>query len=329
MQQTEILPADDVALEKAARIIRAAGLVAFPTETVYGLGADALNESAVRKIFAAKERPPDNPLIVHIAQPAQLLALVLAVPQRAWQLAEKFWPGPLTLVLKKSGRVPQITTGGLETVAVRCPAHPIAQKLIAASGCPIAAPSANRFGRPSPTCAEHVLEDLDGRIDLILDGGPTLIGVESTVLDLTQDPPMVLRPGGVTVEELRALLGEVRLLEPSEREAARRSPGTRYRHYAPKAKLLLIEPGQAESVVSSLVAAGRKVGVLGRSEATCFAPTVLVEIMPTDIRSYARRLFAALRALDAQGVEVIVVEPVCEEGLGRAIMDRLRRAAQP
>lgn len=305
--------------------------MAFPTETVYGLGADALNENAVKKVFLAKERPPDDPLIVHIAHPQELIIVAQNIPQLAWDLTKRFWPGPLTLVLPKAERVLKAVTGGLETVAVRMPAHPIARKLIEASRCPIAAPSANRFGRPSPTRAEHVVEDLAGRIDLILDGGPTSIGVESTVLDMTQEPPMVLRPGGVTLEELRDVLGEVRLLDSSQREAARRSPGTRYRHYAPRAKLMLVEPEQLEPVVASLIAQGQKVGVLTVQSSKFTVPSSgLVTVgMPTDLTSYARRLFAALRELDAQGVDVIVVERVAERGLGRAIMDRLRRAGGP
>lgn len=326
--RTEVLSADEAALAHAAQIIRSGGLVAFPTETVYGLGADALNENAVKKIFLAKERPPDDPLIVHIAHPQELIMVAQNIPQLAWDLTKRFWPGPLTLVLPKAERVLKVVTGGLETVAVRMPAHPIARKLIEASRCPIAAPSANRFGRPSPTRAEHVVEDLAGRIELILDGGPTSIGVESTVLDMTQEPPMVLRPGGVTLEELREVLGGVRLLDSSKGEAARRSPGTRYRHYAPRAKLMLVEPEQLEPVVAPLIAQGQKVGVLTVQSSKFTVPSsgLVTVAMPTDLTSYARRLFAALRELDAQGVDVIVVEAVAERGLGRAIMDRLRRA---
>jgi len=334
--RTEILPATEEHIARAATVIRAGGLVAFPTETVYGLGADALNEDAVRKIFIAKERPPDDPLIIHIAHAQQLALFARHTPHRVWDLAERFWPGPLTLVLPKTERVPDVTTGGLDTVAVRAPAHPVARSLIERSGVPIAAPSANRFSRPSPTTAQHVLEDLNGRIELILDGGPTPIGVESTVLDLTQDPPMILRPGGVTLEELRGILGEVRLLGSSALEAAKRSPGMRYRHYAPRARVLLIERGMAEAVLERL--SDQRVGVLVQREfpsplLSPLPPTgvgtgVRVIQMPQSLRSYARRLFAVLRELDAQGVDVIVVEKIEERGLGRAIMDRLRRAAQ-
>ena len=337
--RTEILPATEEHIARAAEVIRAGGLVAFPTETVYGLGADALNEEAVRKIFLAKERPPDDPLIVHIAFAQQLAQLARQVPQRAWDLAEKFWPGPLTLVLPKTDRVPAVTTGGLDTVAVRMPSHPVAKRLMELSAVPIAAPSANRFGRPSSTTAQHVWEDLAGRIDLIVDGGPTPIGVESTVLDLTQEPPMVLRPGGVTLEELRKVVGEVHLLSSCSSEAAKRSPGTRWRHYAPRAKVLLVEQGTAEAVLERFRSV--RVGVLVRGPhphplsrpqrrergERGEGPEVIVIQMPRSLREYARRLFAALRELDAQGVEVIVVEKLEERGLGRAIMDRLRRAS--
>lgn len=328
--RTEILSANDAGIERAAQIIRSGGLVAFPTETVYGLGADALNEDAVRKIFIAKERPFDDPLIVHIAHVQQLTLLARHIPARVWGLVKKFWPGPLTLVLPKTEKVPSVTTGELDTVAVRMPSHPVARKLIERSGCPIAAPSANRFGRPSPTTAQHVLEDLDGRIDLVLDGGPTPIGVESTVLDLTQEPPMILRPGGVTLEALQEILGEVRVLSSSSIEAAKRSPGTRWRHYAPRAPLLLAEPTELEQIVRDLLKDGKRVGVMIRQNRLRCSPdpAVLSVIqMPTDFSEYARRLFRVLRELDAHGVDVIVVETVEERGLGRAIMDRLRKAS--
>jgi L-threonylcarbamoyladenylate synthase len=336
--RTEILPATEEHIARAAAVIRAGGLVAFPTETVYGLGADALNEDAVRKIFLAKERPADDPLIVHIASASQLPQLARQIPQRAWDLIERFWPGPLTLVLPKTERVPTVTTGGLDTVAVRMPSHPVAKRLIELSAVPIAAPSANRFGRPSPTIAKHVWEDLHGRIDLILDGGPTPIGVESTVLDLTVDPPLVLRPGGVTLEELRAVLGDVQMLDAAYTEAAKRSPGTRSRHYAPRAQVLLVEQGAAEAALKEL--SGKRVGVLvyltrslsvygeGQGEVRGAGGEVIIIQMPRSLKAYARRLFAVLRELDEQGVDVIVVEKLQERGLGRAIMDRLRRASQ-
>ncbi len=309
-------------VKRAARILKQGGLVAFPTETVYGLGADAFNKEAVKKIFEAKGRPPSNPLIVHVAAQKQA-ARVAKVSERARKLIKRFWPGPLTLVLPKT--LPLETTGWLETVAVRMPAHPVALALIKKAGCPIAAPSANRSGRPSPTCAEHVLKDLGGRIDLILDAGPTPIGVESTVVDLTEEPPRLLRPGGVSFEALRRVLR----IEPAApgSEAQKRSPGMRFRHYAPQARLILAEPGRAEFEASKLLARGLGVGVMARRSINLEHPRLLPKKMPRRLSAYARELFGALRALDAAGVEVIIVEAVGERGLGRAILDRLRRAA--
>jgi L-threonylcarbamoyladenylate synthase len=332
--QTEVVrvtpeaPEPDV-IERAAAVLRRGGLVAFPTETVYGLGADALNPQAVRRIFAVKGRPADNPLIIHVAGTEQLRNVAREVPESARVLAEHFWPGPLTLVLPRHERVPLETTGGLETVAVRMPDSAIALALIRALGHPIAAPSANLSGRPSPTAAEHVLEDLQGRIELILDGGPTRIGVESTVLDLTTSPPTILRPGGVSPEQLRPFLGDVRL--GAEARVARRSPGTRYRHYRPRAEVVLIERWEEEKhrpLLERLGARAQRIGYVGRDRGVSFgkATVHLVELSP-DPQEYARRLFAIFRELDQQGVEVIVVEGVEEEGLGIAVMDRLRRAA--
>lgn len=318
------------AIQRAARILRQGGLVAFPTETVYGLGADALLPSAVERIFAVKGRPADNPLIVHIARPADLREIAREIPDCAARLIEAFWPGPLTLVLPKSPRVPLITTGGLETVAVRMPDHPVALRLIEAVGDPIAAPSANLSGRPSPTAAEHVLDDLGGRIEMILDAGPTSVGVESTVLDLTASPPVILRPGGVTLEQLERVLGGVRMTAEAER--LRHSPGTRYRHYSPRARMLLIEAWDEATHPKLLEAALRDVTTVGYigSDRDFVGPGRIVHriILSPEAEIYARRIFAALRELDRRGVEVIVVEGVPEVGLGRAVMDRLRRAAE-
>ncbi len=332
--RTEVVPVTPEApepdvIERAARVLRQGGLVAFPTETVYGLGADALNPQAVLRIFAIKGRPPDNPLIVHIAQEEHLLEVAREIPESAWVLADAFWPGPLTLVLPRHEQVPRETTGGLETVAVRMPDSRIALALIRAVGRPIAAPSANLSGRPSPTAAEHVYEDLQGRIELILDGGPTRIGVESTVLDLTTSPPKILRPGGVSPEQLRPILGEVHL--GAEAAEAHRSPGTRYRHYRPRAEVLLIESWQEPEhrrLVEQLAARARRIGYVGCDRKLAFggAEVHLVEL-PPDPEVYARRLFAIFRELDQKGVEVIIVEGVEEKGLGIAVMDRLRRAA--
>ena len=325
--RTLFLKADELGVRRGAEVIRAAGLVAFPTETVYGLGADALSDSAVARIFEAKERPRGNPLIVHLAGAAALESVASRVPPRARDAAACFWPGPLTLVLPRCGTVPLITTGGLETVAARVPSHPVARALIEASGRPIAAPSANRSGRPSPTRAEHVREDLDGRIELILDGGPTPVGVESTVLDMTTEPPMLLRPGGVTLEQLRDCLGEVAVLAGDDEEAAGRSPGLRYRHYAPRAQVIVIEPGTGEMVVAPWLEAGRPVALMAQRPVSLDRPGLTVRTMPADLGAYARDLFAVLRELDSTGVEGIFVEAVPPEGLGLTIMDRLRRAA--
>src|SRR5262252_1530260 len=296
--RTQVLEATPEALTHAAEVIRAGGLVAFPTETVYGVGADALSAAAVARIFEAKERPRGNPLIVHVADATALDAAA----------------------------VPLITTGGLDTVAVRVPAHPVAQGLIRAAGRPLAAPSANRSGRPSPTRAPHVLEDLGGRIELILDGGSTSVGLESTVLDMTTEPPTLLRPGGVTLEQLEAHLGRVRLATGDD-EAAGRSPGLRFRHYAPRAKVVLIEAGAGEEAVASWLDGGKSVALMAQRSVGLDRPGLRVRLMPVDLEAYARELFEALRDLDATGVDAIFVEGIAEVGLGQAIMDRLRRAA--
>jgi L-threonylcarbamoyladenylate synthase len=325
--RTLCLTADEEGIRRGAEVIRAGGLVAFPTETVYGLGADALSERAVARIFEAKERPRGNPLIVHLASAAALESVAERVPLRARDAAARFWPGPLTLVLPRGGAVPLITTGGLDTVAVRVPSHPVARALIEASGRPIAAPSANRSGRPSPTRARHVLDDLDGRIEMILDGGPTQVGVESTVLDTTADPPILLRPGGVTLEALQQCLGQVDVLGGDEDERAGRSPGLRYRHYAPRAQVIIVDAGTGERAAEHWIEAGRPVALISQRGVFLERPGLEVRTMPADLEAYARDLFAVLRELDSTGVEGIVVESVPEEGLGRTIMDRLRRAA--
>jgi L-threonylcarbamoyladenylate synthase len=325
--RTRVLAASADAIAEAADVIRAGGLVAFPTETVYGLGANALDEAAARRVFAAKERPADDPLIVHLASAADLPRVAGRRPRWLDELAARFWPGPLTLVLPRGSAVPLAVTAGGGTVAVRVPAHAVARALIEAAGVPIAAPSANRFGRTSPTTAAHVLEDLDGRIDMILDGGPTPVGVESTVLDLTSDPPVVLRPGGVAVERLRELLGD-RLAIGGSAGADLRSPGTHLRHYAPRARLDLFDgPGAAAAAAAhaaSLVRAGWRVGAL------LFEGDPLPE--QADARVLGdppeRWLYAALRSLDAAGVDVIVARMPAPDGLGLALRDRLRRAAE-
>ncbi|AEH25505.1 L-threonylcarbamoyladenylate synthase [Pyrococcus yayanosii] len=315
----------------AARLIREGKLVAFPTETVYGLGADALNERAVRRIFEAKNRPADNPLIVHIADFEQLKELAQEIPKEAKLLAERFWPGPLTLVLLKAENVPRVTTGGLDAVAVRMPAHEIALALIRLSGKPIAAPSANISGRPSPTTAEHVAEDLYGKIECIVDGGETRIGVESTVIDLTERPPVLLRPGGLPLEDIEAVIGKVRI-HPAvfgKKTDVAKAPGMKYRHYAPRAEVIVVEGSRERveakiaEVVEELKRKGLRVGVIGRES---YGADEFYHLGET-VEEVARNLFRALREMDKRGVDVIVAEGVEEKGLGLAVMNRLRKAA--
>jgi len=312
----------------AAEVLRRGGLVAFPTETVYGLGADALNPDAVKQIFVAKGRPLDNPVIVHIASVPDLKALTDHVPKEAGRLIEEFWPGPLTLILKKSPDVPDDVTGGLDTVAVRMPRNKIALALIKALGHPIAAPSANLSGRPSGTNAGHVLQDLAGKIDMILDGGPVTVGVESTVLDLSQQPPAILRPGAVTQEDLVPLLGRVVMGRGAE--AKKRSPGTRYRHYSPRARVTLVEPGDEKAIaklVDQYVEGEKKVAVVACHFTSGGRARPIVRIMPQELEEYAKQIFAVLRELDELAVDEIIIEKTEEKGIGVAIMDRLKRAA--
>lgn len=322
---TPVLPGDDpAAITRAAELLRAGALVAFPTETVYGLGADALNADAVRRIFAAKDRPADNPLIVHVAEVAAARALVREFPPLAERAAAALWPGPLTLVLPRAAIVPDVTTAGQDTVALRVPAHPVALALLRACQRPLAAPSANRSGRPSPTLASHVSADLDGRVALILDGGPTALGLESTVLDLCHERPLLLRRGGVTHEQLVALLGPVDCVDAGDAAAIARSPGLRHRHYAPRARVELVVEGEGEAAAARALAAGERVALICRRAVVSAA---IVRRLPAALEGFAQVLFATLRALDDEGVERIVVESVPETGIGAAIMDRLRRAA--
>jgi L-threonylcarbamoyladenylate synthase len=316
---------DPAVVAEAAGVIRRGELVAFPTETVYGLGANALDPAAAARIYEAKGRPSDNPLIVHVADPEGAEA-VARVDDRARALFGAFWPGPLTLVLPALDPVPSVVRGGLSTVAVRCPAHPVALALIRASGVPIAAPSANTSGRPSPTEADAVDEDLGGRISVLLDGGPTSVGVESTVLDATGPTLVLLRPGGIPAESL-APFGE--LLLPASEEVRRRSPGTRYRHYAPRIPVLLWDPEVPDPAAEwgrllSRVSPGGKVGYLG-----ILPPPTEVDsaILAEDPRTYARILFAALRRIERSGAVVCLAQWPSSEGIGGAIRDRLARAA--
>ena len=322
---------DERKLMVAARLLREGRLVAFPTETVYGLGADALNAGAVRRIFEVKGRPADNPLIVHIADMEWLGKLARRVPETALTLARRFWPGPLTLVLPAEDRVPAVTRGGLDTVAVRMPAHPVALRLIELAERPVAAPSANISGRPSPTDAGHVVEDFYGRIECIVDGGPTPIGVESTVLDLTGERPVLLRPGGLPLEEVERVVGPVEV-HPAVRGQlvdVAKSPGMKYRHYSPRARVILVEgdrekvTARIDELVDELRKKGLKVGVMAmemhRADAFFYLGSSIEEV--------ARNVFRGLRELDRRGVDVIVVEGVEEKGLGMAVMNRLRKAA--
>jgi len=326
-------------IKAAAKIIREGGLVAFPTETVYGLGADALNPEAVRRIYAAKKRPLDNPIIVHISDKRDLYKLAREVPENIDELT-RLWPGPLTIILKASEAVPRETTGGLDTVAIRMPNHKVALALIRESGVPIAAPSANLAGRPSPTTAEHVKQDLNGRIDMILDAGPTRIGVESTVVDLTSNPPQILRPGGFPFEDLKRIIKDLRL-HPSvtaDREVYIErppSPGMKHRHYAPKAKLILVEgrmealTDKIQELVNKYSCDGRRVGVLSTDETKHLYRADVVKSLGSrnDPACMARKLFRLLREFDEEKVDVIIAEGVPMRHLGLAVMNRLRKAS--
>ncbi len=316
----------NAAIDEAADVLRTGGVVAFPTETVYGLGADALNESAVKKVFQAKGRPADNPVIVHVAEMDQFTAIGRDIPSIAAKLAESFWPGPLTFVVKHRRDLPAVVTAGLETVAVRMPDHPVALALIRRLSRGIVGPSANLSGRPSPTTAQHVLNDLAGKIDVILDGGATRIGVESTVVDVTTSPPTILRLGGLPRESIERLIGPVSSV--SNAEALKRSPGTRYRHYAPNAKVILVDPGDKKLILELLATyrAKRVACILHSIELPTShdGPRIIV----TSQDDYARMLFDSMRTLDEFDVEVIIVEGVPEIGMGEAVMDRLRRAAE-
>ena len=334
------LTGNDTACKIAAagQILKQGGLVAFPTETVYGLGADALNPQASRRIYEAKGRPSDNPLIVHISNMEDLGKITAKVPAQAMELAAKFWPGPLTMIFEKSPLVPFETTGGLRTVAVRMPSHPVALALIQAGGGFVAAPSANTSGRPSPTTAEHVAQDMMGRIPMILDGGPVGIGIESTIVDVSGDMPMILRPGFITKEMVQDAVGSVELdpgLAAEGRNIRPKAPGMKYRHYAPKGELILVD-GERKAVQEEIIrlskkaaSSGRKVGVIGTDE-TCGAyPYGLVKSIGTreDEETIARHLYGVLREFDEQDVEIIYSESFSALGIGQAIMNRLLKAA--
>jgi L-threonylcarbamoyladenylate synthase len=332
---TMLLQPSDI--EAAAKILREGGTVAFPTETVYGLGANALDPVAVAKIFAAKGRPSWDPLIVHVGD-REMLERVAVVTAQAEKLIGAFWPGPLTLLLERTKEVPDAVTAGRPLVGVRMPSHPLALALIRAAGVPIAAPSANRFGHTSPTTAVHVLEDLDGRIDAVLDGGPTTVGVESTVLDPGQEPMLIYRPGAVTAEMIEAVAGAARVFRPavaadgnpSGTPSSMPSPGVGIRHYAPRAKLILVG-GAAElsARAEELSRAGERVGVMLPQN---WAATASAEVFSwgdwKDGQALAQRLFAGLRDLDARGVTAILCPRPEAGGVGLAIRDRLEKAAR-
>ncbi len=326
-------------LAEAAHVLRSGGLVAFPTETVYGLGANALDPEAVNKIFRAKGRPADNPLIVHIAEISQVEDLSDDITVPARRVMEAFWPGPLTVVLPKKPGVPGEVTAGLQTVAVRMPDHPVARELIRLAGVPVAAPSANRSGRPSPTTAQHVRNDLEGRIDVIVDGGACRVGLESTVLDLTSEPPVILRPGGITREEIEEVIGPVEI-DPALWELHDRgtpkSPGMKYAHYSPKAEVVVVagdDYGKIFVKVSELIlkyrSSDKKVGVLASLETGrgYSADAVYPVGSRANLVTVAQNLFYGLRFLDDEEVDLIIAEGYPEEGIGLAIMNRLRKAA--
>ncbi len=329
---------DEAAIRQAGQIIKEGGLVAFPTETVYGLGGDALCASSSKKIYAAKGRPSDNPLIVHIWQAKDMEKIVSKVPPQAYVLAEHFWPGPLTMIMKKAEIVPPETTGGLDTVAVRLPDHKVALEFIREAGGFVAAPSANVSGRPSPTMAEHVFEDMNGRIEMLLDGGPVGIGVESTIIDLTEDIPVILRPGHITLEMLQEVLGEV-CLDPTmlgeDMTQAPKAPGMKYKHYAPKGELTIVA-GESDKVASKIKeclakdkAQGKKTGVIvSKEDQNVYdADCVKVTGERTDMAAVARNLFRILREFDDENTDRMYVQAFSQEGIGQAVMNRMLKAA--
>ncbi len=325
-------------LAKAGEIIRSGGLVAFPTETVYGLGGDALNPESSRKIYAAKGRPSDNPLIVHVCDMESVYEIVKEVPPAAVKLADAFWPGPLTMIMQKNDRVPTETTGGLDTVAIRMPDNRIALGLIKESGGYIAAPSANTSGRPSPTVARYCVEDLSGKIEMIIDGGQVGIGLESTIVDLTGDKPMILRPGYITMEMLNDVLGNVdidRTIIDSSSTQRPKAPGMKYRHYAPKGQLTIVE-GSQEKVAAYINeraddarAEGKRVGVIGTDASRNLYRADVVKSVGdrSDESTIAHELFKVLREFDDENIDVMFSESFDDSGIGQAIMNRLLKAA--
>jgi L-threonylcarbamoyladenylate synthase len=311
-------------IDRAVETLRRGGLVAFPTETVYGLGGDASNPSAVARIFAAKGRPPDHPVIVHLGDVAALPAWADRIPEAAWALADRFWPGPLTLVLPRAGGVSDLVTGGQETVGLRMPAHPATLALLREFGGGLGGPSANRFGRVSPTTAAHVLAELGDVLDGVLDGGPCRVGIESTILDLSVDHPRILRPGAITGELLKTVLGEV---PPIAQATDVRVPGALASHYAPRVPVHLSPADEVDERAAALAGDGRPIAVMARRAARCPIPGCLWQEMPQDPEGYAQALYATLRALDTPDRAAILVERVPAGPAWRAVADRLGRAA--
>lgn len=330
-------PEDNI-IQEAGRVLREGGLVAFPTETVYGLGANALDSAAVSRIFAAKGRPSDNPLIVHISDTGQVLDVADDITVPAQRVMEIFWPGPLTVVLPKKAGVPGEVTAGLDTVAVRMPDHEVARRIIRNAGVPIAAPSANISGKPSPTSAIHVLNDLEDKVDMIVDGGPCKVGLESTVLDLTCEPPVLLRPGGVAREQLEGVLGHVEIdpvLINDNENITPRSPGMKYTHYSPEADVIVVTgndklvPSKIKEIIEEYRSQGHRIGVLASTENAGLYEGYEVYTLGSrrELESIARNLFHGLRFLDDKKVDTILAEGYPRKGMGVAIMNRLAKAA--
>lgn len=324
-------------IEEAAEFIKEGKLVAFPTETVYGLGANGLDEEAASKIFIAKGRPQDNPLILHVSSIDEIRPLVKDISKEVEMLAQRFWPGPMTIIFERSSLVPDAITAGLDTVAIRMPSHPVASALIKKSGVPIAAPSANTSGRPSPTLAQHVIDDLSGKIDMIIDGGATGVGLESTVLDLTGDVPTILRPGGVTFEDIKTILPNVEMdlsLIKDDSKIIPKSPGQKYRHYAPKANMI-VYVGEVDNIVKAiktraeeLLKQGKLVGIIATDETKEMYNEGIVISMGSrkDERTVAHNLFNVLRQFDEKNVDIILSEGFEYGDIKTAIMNRLKKA---